>query len=82
VIHLDATLGQELLDVPIGQPVAQLPADREGDQLGRELGAAERGPLDRRPRDSVSTHRHSAPAPRASLFQRRFVEGIATTGIK
>jgi hypothetical protein len=36
VVDLDAALGEELLDVPIGQVERQVPADRQGDDLGRE----------------------------------------------
>ena len=41
VIHGDAALGQQLLDVPVGQAVAQVPADRERDHLPREPEAGE-----------------------------------------
>jgi hypothetical protein len=33
VIHIDAALGQQLLDVAIGQPIAQVPAHRNRDHL-------------------------------------------------
>jgi hypothetical protein len=36
VVHLDPALGKELLDVPVGETEAQVPADRQGDDLGRE----------------------------------------------
>jgi len=36
VVDLDAALGEELFDVPVGQAEAQVPADRQGDDLGRE----------------------------------------------
>jgi hypothetical protein len=36
VIDGDAALGQQLLDVPVGQAVTQVPADRHGDHLSRE----------------------------------------------
>jgi hypothetical protein len=38
VVDLDAELGQQLLDVPVGQPIAEVPADRDGDHLGWETG--------------------------------------------
>jgi hypothetical protein len=34
VVDLDATLGQELLEVPVGKPEPQIPADRQDDHLG------------------------------------------------
>jgi hypothetical protein len=42
VIDGDAALGQQFLDVPVGQSVAQVPADRDRDHLPREPGAGER----------------------------------------
>ena len=42
VVDLDAALGEELLDVPVGQAEPQVPAHRQGDDLGRE-------PVRRRP---------------------------------
>ena len=35
VVNGDAALGQQFLDVPVGQAVAQVPADRERDHLRR-----------------------------------------------
>jgi hypothetical protein len=46
VVDLDPTLGQELLDVPVGEPEPQVPSDRQSDDSGgkrypakAELGA-------------------------------------------
>jgi hypothetical protein len=36
MIHLDGPLGQQLLDVALGQPVSQIPARRHRDHLTRE----------------------------------------------
>jgi hypothetical protein len=36
VIDLDAALGEQLLDVTVGQAIAQIPADRDRDYLTRE----------------------------------------------
>jgi len=36
VVNGDATLGQQFLDVAVGQPVAQVPADCDWDHLPRE----------------------------------------------
>jgi hypothetical protein len=33
VVDLDSSLGQQLFDVAIGQPVSEVPADRHGDHL-------------------------------------------------
>jgi hypothetical protein len=42
VIDGDAALGQQLLDVAVGQSLAQVPADRHRDHLPREPEAGER----------------------------------------
>jgi hypothetical protein len=39
VIHGDSALGQQLLDVPVGQAIPQVLADRDRDHLGRESEA-------------------------------------------
>jgi hypothetical protein len=36
VVDLDPALGQELLDVPVGQAEPQVPADRQSDDFGWE----------------------------------------------
>jgi hypothetical protein len=36
VVNLDPALGQQLLDVPIGEAEPQVPAHRQGDDLRRE----------------------------------------------
>jgi transposase InsO family protein len=36
VIHGDTALGQQLLNIPVGQAIAQVPADRDRDHLTRE----------------------------------------------
>jgi hypothetical protein len=42
VIDLDATLTEELLDVAVGEPVPEVPAHRQDDDLGREPEPGER----------------------------------------
>jgi len=42
VIDLDPTLGQQLLEVPVGQAVPQVPANRQQDHLWREPEPCER----------------------------------------
>jgi hypothetical protein len=44
VISLDTSLGEEFLDVVIGQPEAQVPADRQDNHVGWEAEAGEGGP--------------------------------------
>jgi len=43
VVDLDPSLGEELLHVPVGQAEPQVPADRQGDDLGREPVPGEGG---------------------------------------
>ena len=47
VIHLDAALEEEFLDVPEGKAVAEVPTNSEHDDLGRESVAGERRPIHR-----------------------------------
>jgi hypothetical protein len=42
VIDLDATLTEELLDVAVGEPVPEVPAHRQDDDLAREPEPGER----------------------------------------
>ena len=41
VVHVDTALGEELFQVPVGQAVAQVPADRQQDHLRRETEPGE-----------------------------------------
>jgi hypothetical protein len=43
MVDLDATLGQQLLHVPVGQAEPQIPAHRQHDHLRREAETGERG---------------------------------------
>jgi hypothetical protein len=43
VVDLDAALGEQLLDIAVGQVEAQIPADRKDDDLGREAEAGKAG---------------------------------------
>jgi hypothetical protein len=44
VINLDTTLGQQLLDISIGQPVTQVPPHRNHDHIRREPETGEARP--------------------------------------
>jgi hypothetical protein len=44
VADLDTPFGEQLLDVTVGQPEAQVPADRQNDHVGWEAEAGEGGP--------------------------------------
>ena len=44
VINLDASLGQQFLEIAVRQSVPQVPADRQDDDLGREPEPRERRP--------------------------------------
>jgi hypothetical protein len=41
MVHLDTALGEQFLDVAVGQPKAQVPADRQDDDVGWEAEASE-----------------------------------------
>jgi hypothetical protein len=56
VVDLDTALGQQLLHVPVGQAVAQVPADRDRDHLQREPEPGKRRPIDVGTGGSASTH--------------------------
>ena len=43
VVDLDATLGEKLFEVPVGQPVSEVPPHRHRDHLAREPETSERG---------------------------------------
>jgi hypothetical protein len=42
VVHGDAALGEQFLDVPVGQAIAEVPADRDRNHLSRESEAGKR----------------------------------------
>jgi hypothetical protein len=60
VINFDTTLGQQLLDISIGQPVTQVPPHRNHDHIRREPETGEA-----RPRHwysgGMTTHQPSLP---------------------
>ena len=57
MVDLDATLGEQLFEVPVGQPVPQVPAHRQQDHLGREPEPSEpRGHLARRCNTTTAFH--------------------------
>ena len=41
MVHLDTALGEQFLDVAVGQAIAQVPADRQDDGVGWEAEASE-----------------------------------------
>jgi hypothetical protein len=41
VVDLDPALGEQLLDITVGQPEAQVPADSDDDDIGREPESGE-----------------------------------------
>jgi hypothetical protein len=62
VVDLDAALRQEFLDVPVGEAEPQVPADRQGDDLGWEPVPGEgRARCRMRTRVSVRSHEHESP---------------------
>jgi hypothetical protein len=45
VVHVDTTLGQQFLNVAVGQSIPQVSADRDGDHPRREPEPGERRPM-------------------------------------
>jgi hypothetical protein len=43
VVDLDTALGEQLLDIAVGQPEAQVPADSDNDDIGRNPNPAKAG---------------------------------------
>jgi hypothetical protein len=64
MVDLDAAFGEEFLDIPVGQPVAQVPAHRHNDHLGREAEPGERR-AGRRPGTRPNCGRHRSTLPDA-----------------
>jgi hypothetical protein len=72
VVDLDATLGQQLLDVPVGEAEAQIPADRYDNDIGWEAEAGEGRPSARNGIRAARAHAGSLPARvRPSQMQQR-----------
>ena len=68
MVDLDATLGEKLFEVPVGQPVPQVPAHRQQDHLGRETEPVEpRQHRHRLPRTASALHRATLTAPVRSV---------------
>jgi hypothetical protein len=66
MVGLDAALGEQLLDIAVGQPEAQVPADRDDDHVGWETEAGEGGSRDWREARAASSHAARLAAPRRS----------------
>jgi hypothetical protein len=63
VVDLDAALGEQLVDVAVGQAEAHVPADRKDDDLGREAEAGKGGAHDgSRARAAAGIHASSVAA--------------------
>ncbi len=63
VVDLDATLGEKLFEVPVGQPLPQIPAHRQQDHLGWETESSEaRRHPHRRSRTASALHRATLTA--------------------
>jgi hypothetical protein len=66
VVDFDVALGEQLLDVAVGQGEAELPAHRKDDDVGREAEAGEGRRGDGSETGTASTHLESLPAPACS----------------
>jgi hypothetical protein len=71
VVDLDAALGEEFLDVAVGEAEAQVPADRQHDHLRWEAEAGEGRPWDGSGTRAASSHGDSLAAPAPQHMQQR-----------
>jgi hypothetical protein len=62
MVDLDPALGEQFLDITVRQPVAQVPADRQHDHIGREAKAGEGRPCRGTKARAVSSHADSLAA--------------------
>jgi hypothetical protein len=62
VVDLDPALGEQFLDIAVGQPEAQVPADRQHNHIGWEAEAGEGGPCCGSRTRAVSSHTDSLAA--------------------
>jgi transposase len=70
MVDLDATLGEQLLDVAVGKPKAQVPADGEHDDIRWEAVAGEGRPRSGSRARAAASHTGSLPAqPRSKRTQ-------------
>jgi len=68
MVRLDTALGEELFQVPVGQSVAQVPADRQQDHVRRKPEPGERQRcLNGRPRAAVALHPVTLTVSRRSI---------------
>jgi hypothetical protein len=63
MVDLDATLGQELLEVAVRKVVTLVPPNHQQDQLGREPQAHETRRWDLDKTAAAALHRPSVPRP-------------------
>jgi hypothetical protein len=66
MVDLDAPLGEEFLDIAIGQAEAQVPADGDDDHIGREAESGEGGPRDWSGARAAGSHASSLAAQRVT----------------
>jgi hypothetical protein len=62
MVDLDAALREQFLDVAVGQPKAQVPADRQDDDVGRGAEASEGRPASRSRERTAGSHTISLAA--------------------
>jgi hypothetical protein len=74
VVDLDTAVGEELLDVAVGQAEAEVPADRDDDDVGREAEAGKGGPRNWSTARAAGSHAATLATPRRSqrMQQRPF----------
>jgi hypothetical protein len=82
MVHLHTTLGEQLLDISVGQAEAQVPADRQHDDVGREAEAGKGRSRKRSWASAAASHTGSlaastrSPGMQQCLGDHQHVEGI------
>jgi hypothetical protein len=83
VVDLDAALGEQFLDVTVGQPEAQVRADSKDDDLGREAEAGESGPREGSWARAAGSHADSLAARRRpQRMQQRLFNQLPCLGVE
>jgi len=82
MVDLDAALGEELLEIPVGEVVAKVPPDGEGDEVGRKPeapkggGAGEGSGHDAQPYPSEAFPPLAAPPTQQTRVELSAIDGI------
>jgi hypothetical protein len=79
MVDFDAAFGEQLLDVAVGEPEAQVPADRQDDHVWWEAEAGEGSVGNASRTRAASAHGQSLPTPQQSPQMQQRACGHAAT---